>query len=255
MPSQHSWLAARVAFRRIGLAAIAHNCDTGAEMFAHLGRGQKLGLAGVAALGLVGAAVLGRAYLGSEKSPIVITPTSSPIPVDAANQGPTKMIVVDVEGAVRSPGIQRLPDSARVFEAIDAAGGKADDADTTPLNLAAKLVDGSQVYVPKKGGKDSTKIADGIAGGPQAPNQYLAAPKAAGSGGRSSGPKHPSSPVSLNTGTKAQLESLPGVGPSTADKIIAYRMEHGGFSSINELLAVKGIGPKKLKAMRQWLKL
>lgn len=246
-------MAPRLARGRLGLAKPTRLCDTGNPVFAHWSPSQKIGGAGIAALGLASAAFLGRAYVGEGKAPIVITPGPSPDAIAPA--AASKMIIVDVQGAVRNPGIQRLPESTRVFEAIEAAGGKTEKADTSPLNLAAKLTDGAQLYVPTKGANDANRVAESIAGGPQAPNPYLANPGKSSSSGRSSGPKRPSGPVSLNTGSKAQLESLPGVGPSTADKIIAYRIEHGGFSSINELLAVKGIGPKKLKAMRQWLKL
>lgn len=191
------------------------------------------------------------------KPTIEIQGLSSPLPASSAAAVPSaapSTLKVDVEGAVLKPGMESLPTDGRVSDAIEAAGGKAADADTEPLNLAAKLMDGTQVFVPHKGvSADAGKVADSYKGGPDAPSTYSSHPDSGGS--RSGGKKHPGSPVSLNTSSEGQLESLPGVGPSTAKKILEYRHDHGGFSSIDEILAVKGIGPKKLKAMRQWLRL
>ncbi len=178
-------------------------------------------------------------------------PSASP---SSLPSGPAAL-KVDVEGSVLHPGLQNLPSDARVSDAITAAGGKGEDADTEPLNLAAKLVDGSQVYVPHRAKPEADKVMEAYRGGPGTATPYDSHPSTPSSGGHSGGKKHPSGSVSLNTGSESQLESLPGVGPSTAKKILEYRQAHGGFSSIDELMAVKGIGPKKLKAMRQWLKL
>jgi len=187
-------------------------------------------------------------------------PSASPAASSSAPSSPpaslsSTTVTIDVEGAVKHPGVQKLPADSRVQDAITAAGGQGTGADTSNLNLAAKLTDGTQVYIPQKAKpEDAQKVAENYKGGADAPSVYSTSPAAPG--GRSGGgKKHPSGPVSLNTGSESQLESLPGVGPSTAKKILEYRREHGGFSSIEELLAVKGIGPKKLAAMRQWLRL
>ncbi len=172
------------------------------------------------------------------------------IPVRTAEE---KSLVVDVAGDVAKPGVERLPPDSRVEDAIKSAGGAGADADLTQLNLAAKLSDGTQLYVPHKNpAKNEQPVDTMYQGGPAAPNAYSSHPAAhAGSG---SGGKHPSAPVSLSTASESQLESLPGVGPSTAQKIMEYRQEHGGFSTVEEIQAVKGIGPKKFAKMKPFLK-
>jgi competence protein ComEA len=129
-------------------------------------------------------------------------------------------LVVDVAGAVRRPGIYRLATGTRVDDAVAAAGGGTARADITAVNLAAPLSDGEQVLVPARG--------------------------SAGAAGASAG----STIVDLNSATAEQLDTLPGIGPSTAAKIIAYRQQHGAFHSLAELDAISGIGPSKLAELK-----
>jgi competence protein ComEA len=133
---------------------------------------------------------------------------------------------VNVVGAVRRPGLYRLPEGARVADALARAGGVTSRAQVELVNLAARVADGEQVVVPRRG----------AAGG---------APVAAGGGGAAS-----SGPVHLNSATIEQLDALPGVGPVTAQKIVDYRQEHGGFKSVDDLDAVPGIGPARLENLR-----
>jgi competence protein ComEA len=133
-----------------------------------------------------------------------------------------RMLIIDVEGKVKRPGIITLPRGSRVHEAIAKAGGVVDGADTATTNLARVLVDGEQIIV-----------------GTQA-----AGPATAG-GGAVAGTR-----VSLSSATAEQLDELPGVGPVTADSIIAYRTAHGGFQRVEDLLDVKGIGEKTLADLR-----
>jgi competence protein ComEA len=141
--------------------------------------------------------------------------------------------VVHVAGAVRRPGVYRLPAGARVQEAVRRAGGARPGADVNAINLAAKVVDGQQVVVPKRAG----------AGGAAPPAG--ATPAGAADGTAPAGP-----PISLNSATAEQLDTLDGVGPATAQKIIAWRTQHGGFRSIADLGQVPGIGPRKLAAIK-----
>lgn len=146
-------------------------------------------------------------------------------PVRVAGSAPTPAarasLVVDVAGAVRRPGLVRLPQGARVSDAIARAGGLTARAQRDAVNLAAPVADGQQVLVP----------ARGVAG---------AAAAGGGAAGTTTGP------VSLSSATVEQLDALPGVGPVTAQKIVAYRTEHGGFRTVEELDAIPGIGPARI---------
>lgn len=136
------------------------------------------------------------------------------------------LLYVDVSGAVRRPGLYRLPDGARVNDALMKAGGAIGAADLTVINRAATLSDGQQVLVP-------VKVSATVASG------------ATGTSGTSA-----NAPVHLNSATLEQLDALPGVGPATAQRIVDYRTANGSFKSVDELDAVSGIGPAKLAELR-----
>jgi competence protein ComEA len=141
---------------------------------------------------------------------------------------------IHVAGAVRRPGVYRLPAGARVQDAVRRAGGARSGADVNAINLAAKVVDGQQVVVPVRAGRATAAAA-------------AAAPSATGA----AAPGAAAAPVSLNSATAEQLDTLDGVGPATARKIIEWRTQHGGFRSVADLAQVPGIGPKKLAALRE----
>lgn len=149
------------------------------------------------------------------------------------------LVVVHVAGEVRRPGVYRLRASDRVQDAVKLAGGATRRANLDGLNLAAKLEDGRQIVVPRRGGAAGGAAA--VAGG-ESPGPGVAA-----AGGGAAGP---SAPVNLNTATAEQLDTLDGVGPTTAQKIIAYRQQHGGFGSVSELDRIPGIGAKRMAALR-----
>jgi competence protein ComEA len=132
-------------------------------------------------------------------------------------------VFVNVVGAVRRPGLYRLKDGSRVADAVRRAGGPTPKAQIELLNLAARIADGEQIVVPRRG-----------VGG------VVAAP----GGGVAAGPVH------LNSATVEQLDALPGVGPVTAQKILDYRQQHGAFGSVDELDAIPGIGPARLETLR-----
>ncbi len=137
-----------------------------------------------------------------------------------ADQGPD--LVVHVVGAVRRPGLYRLSQHSRVADAVTRAGGATRRADLSLVNLAAPLADGTQVVVPVRASPTS----------------------AAGAGTAPAGPVH------LNAATLEQLDSLPGVGPVTAQKILDYRQKHGAFTSLDELDAIPGIGAARIEQLR-----
>lgn len=154
----------------------------------------------------------------------------------ASTAGPS--IVVDVSGKVRSPGIHRLPAGSRVADALRAAGGVRPGANTDGLNRARLLVDGEQVLVGSPAAVSGPGAVPGGGGG-----------GVAGTGGAVTGAA-PAAPVSLNTATADQLDTLPGVGPVLAQHIIDYRTQHGGFRSVDELREVNGIGDRRFADLR-----
>lgn len=172
---------------------------------------------------------------------------------------PNPEVVVHVAGAVKNPGVFHLPLDSRAQDAIQRAGGALPQGDLEQINLAAKCVDGSQLYVPVKGSAPKPVVAEPYQGGTLAPPTYSA--KSSGprsgstkSGVRGGGAKSPAEVVSLSAASTEQLQTIPGIGPSTAEKIIAYRSEHGKFQTVDDLLNVSGIGAKRLEKMRKWLK-
>jgi len=157
-------------------------------------------------------------------APTRAAPVAAAAPI-RAGKGP--LLVVHVVGAVRKPGLYELHHGARVADAVARAGGATRRADLSLVNLAAPLADGTQVVVQAK------------------------SPAGAGAGsGSTSSASAPSGPVHLNSATLEQLDTLPGVGPVTAQKILDYRQEHGAFSSLEELDAIPGIGPARIESLR-----
>lgn len=174
------------------------------------------------------------AQAGTASAPEVVAP------LEIVAQAPTRRsVVVHVVGAVRRPGLYRLREGARVADAVSRAGGATRRAELAGLNLAAPLVDGIQVLVPRR-----LAVADGLesTGGDPAAEPF-SAEGAAGDAGL--GPK-----PSLSSATADQLDELPGVGPITAQKILDYRAEHGPFRSVDDLDAVPGIGPTRIEQLR-----
>jgi competence protein ComEA len=182
-------------------------------------------------VGLLGARYLGHAGAKAASSTAPAAGGSSRAAPGGVSVSPAAPAapVVDVTGAVRRPGVVRLRPGARVQEAVRRAGGATPSADLAGVNLAAKVADGAQVVVPRRG-------------------QALASAPAAAGGGLAGAP--PTQPVNLNTATADQLDQLDGVGPATAQKIVEYRAAHGGFGSIDQLDQIPGIGAKKLAALR-----
>lgn len=181
----------------------------------------------LALLGL-GAAVVS-ALLTPSGGAVVVQPTTAATEVLSPSSGPTEVIVVHVVGAVREPGVIELPLGSRVVDAIAAARGPTDDAALAGVNLARELVDGEQLLVP---------TAEQLAAG-TVPSNSGAAPGSLAGG-----------LVKLNSADATELDSLPGIGPAIAARIIAWRDEYGPFRSVDELLAVSGIGEKTLDGFR-----
>jgi competence protein ComEA len=151
-------------------------------------------------------------------------------------------IFVHVAGAVRRPGLYRVPSAARVAEALQRAGGPLRRAELTAVNLAARMEDGQQVVVPAAG---AVPVA-GAAGARASPGTAGALPGVAGAVPGAGGVK-----LSLAAATVDQLDELDGIGPTLAGRIIEYRDAHGGFRSVEQLREVDGIGEKRFATLRE----
>jgi competence protein ComEA len=179
----------------------------------------------------------------SSSTSTLATTTSASVAVTTTTAGE---ILVDVVGAVRVPGVVRLPATARVFDAIREAGGAAPGADLERLNLAAKLGDGARVAVPLSGQRppavDPAAVSGAVGG--------AADPSAVGSIDANG---DPNAPVNINTATESELEDLPGIGPTLAAAIIAEREQRGPFRSPDDLTRVHGIGEGRLAQLRDFV--
>lgn len=178
-----------------------------------------------ALLGLVLVVVAWRHAAAGAPAPLRVAPVLPARASSAPAAATPKLLVVDVVGAVRRPGLVRLAEGSRVADAIARAGGLRRGAERAGVNFAAPVSDGQQVVVPQRGAA-------------------VAAGAGAGSAAASTGP------VSLSSATAEQLDTLPGVGPVTAEKIVAYRQQHGAFRSVDELDAISGIGPSRIANLR-----
>lgn len=190
---------------------------------AHVPRSQLAAYAVIA----VAVLVLGGRWLarGSGDEPAVAAKPAGPAVTQAAPK--RSAVVVHVAGAVRHPGVYRLPGDARVRDAVRRAGGATGRGDPNGVNLAAPVQDGTQVLIPAR-----------------------APPPGAPGAATSSGATAATAPVNLNTATLEELQTLDNVGPATAADIVEYRTQNGGFRTVDDLDQVPGIGPKTMEALR-----
>lgn len=180
-----------------------------------LGVGAAIVLVLAAAAVAIGVGVVRSAASGTTEDVVIVATATEP-----------PILYVHVSGAVHAPGLYRLVDGARVVDVIAAAGGMTDDADASSVNLARRLSDGEQLQVPVVGESPPAGSA--------------------GSGGSGAG----SGLVNLNTADVAELDALPRIGPAIAQRIIDWREANGAFTSVDDLLAVSGIGEKMLASLR-----
>lgn len=185
-----------------------------------------LGVAAAAALVALGLVTFA-AWPRTDRPPELVLPMAQSADVVVPTPVPVE-VMIHVSGAVARPGLYTLVEGDRVAAALEVAGGETEDADLERLNLAQPLVDGQRIFVPRRDQPVPAVV------GPVAP---------ASPGGQ------PDAPLDLNTADLRALDDLPGIGPSTAAAILAYREEHGGFVAVAELEEVPGIGPAKLSAI------
>ena len=173
-------------------------------------------------------AIGGRFALGGEDDRTPRETSRAPAGALAAEKTPARTLLVHVVGAVRKPGLYRLREGSRTADAIRRAGGAKPKAALELVNLASPIADGQQVLVPARGDPGPTAAAAGGAIGPTVAGQK----------------------IHLNSATLEQLDTLPGIGPVTAQKIIEFRDQHGGTSSVDQLDQIDGIGPATMDALR-----
>jgi competence protein ComEA len=178
-------------------------------------------------------------------------------PVPPVEEEP--VVLVHICGEVRRPGVYRVKPTNRVLEVIKLAGGATAQADVNALNLAAFVQDGERIYVPTQAEAQAALVAAAVAELRQAADERGArspkssSPSKSTSSSKSPPPPRPRGKININTATAAQLDLLPGVGPSIARRIIDYRRKNGGFRKPEDLVEVAGIGEKTFERMRPYV--
>ena len=173
--------------------------------------------------GLLGAGVLLLAISDPRGEPIQLIPPPTPAPM-----------IVHIAGAVNNPGVHYLPYGSRVKDAIEQSGGLTDSADSNLINLALPVNDGMQIWVPSVFVNRSSEVEGEHTNQVQASDQSIKL-------------------VNINTASQAELETLSGIGPEYADRIIRFRLENGPFKDVGEIQSVKGIGPVTFEKIRPYI--
>jgi competence protein ComEA len=187
---------------------------------------------------------MGGLTLSNRARPAPIEIIAAPAPEPTATPGPLQIFV---NGAVRAEAVYPLPPGSRVADAITAAGGFREDAYTAVVNLALPLQDGAQVYVPTL--SDATAVAP-VAGLDAPPGSRLSPVTVDLAGSANEAAADSGALVNINSATLAELDALPGIGPSTAQKIIDHRTANGPFASIEAIMEVAGIGEAKFAEIK-----
>ena len=177
--------------------------------------------------GITAAIAVGALLVGFLIAGVLTRPAPPPIEIRTREPqpSPTSSLFVHVDGGVSAPGVYRLPGDARIFEAIDAAGGATSDAEVSNLNLAARVSDGQKLVVPIRGSSPDSAVNGAPGSTLNAGAQPTVSTAGAGSGPR----------ININTATQRVLESLPGIGPVTAQRVIQYRTSNGPFTRVDQL--------------------
>lgn len=177
----------------------------------------------------------------SQENELEVENETNEINVDEENSEKIATIKVHVSGAVKNEGVYELEEDARIADAIEKAGGVSDIANMKNVNLASKLEDGMKIYIPKQG---EDVLENNLEENSNNKETTL------GGSGTNSNVGNEKGKININKATKEELDTLPGIGESTAQKIIKYREEHGSFKNIEELKEVKGIGDAKYEEIK-----
>ena len=186
-------------------------------------------------------------YLTKDSEMVIVSMADDEIAVETPEINMLKeetYIIVDIQGAVNNPGVVSLPDGSRVNDAIEKAGGLTEKADTMNVNLATRLADGDKVYIPKEQEQTSVQKSNSEMAG--VVTNALANKSAISSSNAGEG----DGTVNINTANSERLQTLSGVGPATAQKIIDYRERSGGFKKVEDIMKVSGIGVKTFEKLK-----
>ena len=219
-----------------------------ARVRADPGRAGAIALAAIAAIAvLVTVFTLMREQpapvMSAKLPPVDMAATASRGPSPGPSTRPNQPVVVSVVGLVHTPGLVTLAPGARIADALKAAGGSIDGADTSGLNMARQVDDGEQIVV----GMAPVKGQPAVLGSSVSPGSAAPGPPSSTSRPRKGAP---TALINLNTATVEQLDTLPGVGPVRAAAIVAWRNANGKFTSVDQLGEVDGIGPGRLEKLR-----
>ena len=202
----------------------------------------------LALLGLAGGAALFRSHASRSEPPIAAI-TAEPRAPRAGEAHSAGRVVVYVAGEVARPGVYELPPGSRAEAAILAAGGVRASADPIAVNLAQRLEDGEELAVPARG---SAGVSRQSSAGQRTSGRGRHRRLRGSSGARQRSHKAPDEPVDLNSADAATLETLPGVGPALAERIVEFRDANGPFASLDDLLDVAGTSPRLIEALQPY---
>lgn len=190
-----------------------------------------------------------QAVMVSPSAPNLQNPQNGVTP-NSGNTYSGQTIIVHIAGAVNKPGVYHLPFGSRIYDAITTAGDTTNQADISEINLASIIQDGEKIVVPILGSKPDPAQGQILNSGQsqaQAQSNSRPAMQPAPVGTSQS---HSSEKININTASESELDTLPGIGPKLAQRIILYRQQHGPFKRVDDIVLVSGIGPKKLEQMR-----
>ncbi len=209
----------------------------------------------LALVGLAAVAALFRSTAGSRApvAPAFVESTAGPRAARLhAGGAMAARVVVYVAGEVQRPGVYALPSGSRTEAAIHAAGGLRPSADSVAVNLAGLLEDGEEVAVPARGEIAAGRSAARRGGRERSLGRHRGRRLHNAAGGRQRVRKAPDQPVDLNTADAAALETLPGIGPGLAERIVEFRDANGPFASLDDLLDVTGTSPRLIEELQPY---
>ena len=204
---------------------------------------QKIIIGILIAILVIGIGIYGFVTMQNEENSIDINDMIETENIEQNNSEQEEKIVVHITGEVNKAGVVILPKGARIVDAIEAAGGTTKEADLEQINLAYVLEDGQKIYIPNQ--KDKEANSEKVYITSESGNNVIVKDTITSKGENKK--------VNINQATQSELETLPGIGPSIASRIIEYRQQNGKFNTIEDLKNVKGIGDAKFENVKKYI--